>query len=125
MTLLHCTINCTIHCTQRSQPSPYTTTLHNDCHPILLKTRGPQHENRPVAPRVAGSNPVAHPNFLYYKKRGLFRIRFVCFFQGLCDVRIFFENFRHRFPPRNLADSHSLSRQLDRNLWDNCQRPLT
>jgi hypothetical protein len=30
---------------------------------IPLKTFGPQKEKRPVAPNVAGSNPVSHPNF--------------------------------------------------------------
>jgi carboxymethylenebutenolidase len=52
---------CTERCTGSAQLSP--TTIFSPTHPsaILLKTHNPNQQSRPVAPNVAGSNPVSHP----------------------------------------------------------------
>ena len=56
-----CTNGRTISCTKATHRSPTTLVLSPLVHPILLKTRGPHFGTCPVEPRVAGSNPVAHP----------------------------------------------------------------
>ena len=55
--------NCTNHCTIVVHSCP--TTMISDTHrdSILLKTFGPQTDFQSVAPNVAGSSPVSHPNF--------------------------------------------------------------
>ena len=54
---------CTTGCTQPNQLSPTTMILHTQSDAILL-IRCPSLEARsPVAPNVAGSIPVSHPNF--------------------------------------------------------------
>lgn len=54
---------CTIHCTIVSHSSPSTVILPTHQSSILMKTFGPQKEEWSVAPNVAGSSPVSHPNF--------------------------------------------------------------
>src|SRR4030081_3333159 len=54
---------CTIYCTELTHSCPNTRILSSQHNPILLKMHDTQNLIRAVAPRVAGSNPVAHPNF--------------------------------------------------------------
>jgi hypothetical protein len=61
---------CTTGCTQPSQLSPTTMILHTQSEAILLITRLSVEARSPVAPNVAGSNPVSHPKPLQFKFRG-------------------------------------------------------
>jgi hypothetical protein len=49
-------------CTNTTHFSPIILTSASQQDSILLKMHTPQNEKPTVAPRVAGSNPVAHPN---------------------------------------------------------------
>ena len=53
---------CTNLCTIVTHFSPITMISPSHEESILLKTFGPQKEKWPVAPNVAGSIPVSHPN---------------------------------------------------------------
>ena len=63
---------CTNRCTESSHLSPTTVISTIRPYAILLKTLTPQQDSLPVAPNVAGSNPVSHPNFTHVRSLTVF-----------------------------------------------------
>jgi hypothetical protein len=59
-------IHCTFLCTDSSLRSPITGISPVPDNSILVKTHEPFSEVCPVAPNVAGSIPVSHPNLLQF-----------------------------------------------------------
>jgi hypothetical protein len=51
-------------------------------------------ERRSVAPNVAGSNPVSHPNLTKFhfpfKSHAFVIVREVCLFPTICNIGVFF-----------------------------------
>jgi hypothetical protein len=91
---------CTFRCTNSTQLSPNTVISPAQQPRILLITHDPIVEALPVAPNVAGSSPVSHPNFSLSAKN---LVHLILLKRAICRQQSHFFNER-------LGDEHAVKR---------------